>query len=166
MRYFLLVVLIAITPTSAIANDYGVLINVGQPGFYGQINLGNNYPRSQLIYSESFSVREARANIWQQHCHRNQTCTQSENFYNDVYVPNHNSDNRYILAQNSYYESNRQHYDGYQDRGYDSHRGYDDYGQERRRDNGQRKQGYDNNRGKYGKDRHGQKNRDRDRRRN
>ena len=150
MKYFLLVVLIIIFPTSVIASVYGVSNDIGQPGFYGQIQLGNDYPRLQLIYSEPVLIRKVRTDIGQQL---------------PIYLPYYNS-RHFIFAQNRYYESNRQYYDNYQDRRYDSHRHHDDQNRGMRHDNGQYEQGYDNNRGKYDKDRHGNKSRDRERSRN
>ena len=36
---------------SALAADVGVSVSVGQPGFYGQIDIGD-FPRPQVIYSQ------------------------------------------------------------------------------------------------------------------
>ena len=148
MRHFLLVVLIAIFPTSATANVNGVSNNIGQTGFYSQIKLGNDYPRLQLLYSKPVLIKEARLDLGQHLL--------------PIYLPNYDN-HRYIFAQNGYYESNRRYDDGYQDRRYDSHRNHDDHNQGMRRNNGNYKQGDDSNRGKYDKDRHGSKSRDRDR---
>ncbi len=160
MRYFLLAILLNIIPTSALANDFGLSINIGQPGFYGQINLGNNYPRPQLINPQPILIREVGRNEWEhqspvylhvppnhshnwhQHCHRYQACNQPvyfvrENWYNDVYVPHHSS---------------------YSNRRYDSHRDHDDhYYQERRHDRGKYKYGHDKHRGKHDKRHHDKK---------
>lgn len=157
MKYFLFAILITIIPTSVLASDFGVSINIGQPGFYGQINLGNNYPRPQLIYPQPVLVREARRHVWEhqspvylhvpshhssnwhQHCHRYEACNQSvyfvrENWYNDVYSPHHNSysNRRHNTGyQDRHYDSDH-HDDDYRERRRDSHRGHDDHYQERR----------------------------------
>ncbi len=148
MRYFLLVVLIAIFPISVTANVNGVSNKIGQTGFYGQIKLGNDYPRPQLLYSEPVLIREERMDLGKHLL--------------PIYLRYYNN-HRYIFAQSGYYESNRQYYDSYQDRRYDSHRNHDDHNQGMRRNNGNYKKGDDSNRGKYDKDRHGNKSRDRDR---
>ncbi len=51
-------VLIGICASPAIAGDVGVSIAVGQPGFFGQINIGN-YPQPQLIYRQPVVVQQA-----------------------------------------------------------------------------------------------------------
>ena len=189
MRYLLFAILITCFPTSILASDFGVSINIGQPGFYGQINLGNNYPRPRLIYPQPVQIREMRSPVWEhqsplylhvpshhsnnwhQHCHRYEACNQSvyfvrENWYNDVYSPHYNN------------YSNRRRNVGYQDRRYDSDHDYrerrhdnhyqerrydshDDHYQERRRDKKRHKYD-DDHRGKRDKGHNGRKNRDRD----
>ena len=192
MKNLLFAILIAFLPTSVLASDFGVSINIGQPGFYGQINLGNNYPRPQLINSQPVLIREARSNVWEhqspvylhvpshhssnwhQHCHRYEACNQSvyfvrENWYNDVYSPHYNN------------YSNRRHNVGYRDRNYDSDHHDHDY-RERRHDNHYQERRYDSHddhyqerrrdrkrhkydddhRGKHDKGHKGRKSRDRD----
>ena len=124
MRYFLLVASILIISIPVSANDLGVSISIGQPGFYGQINLGSHYPRPQLIYSNPVLITPPSVGIqqqpiylyvppghakkWSKHCYRYNACNQpvyfiQENWYNDVYVP-------YYHRQNNYpgrYDSNR-----------------------------------------------------------
>src|SRR5450759_2378287 len=38
------------------AADVGVSISVGQPGFYGQINIGN-FPQPQLVYPQTVVIQ-------------------------------------------------------------------------------------------------------------
>ncbi len=47
----MLVALLASLPAVAGAADVGVSINIGEPGFFGQINIGNA-PRPEVIYPE------------------------------------------------------------------------------------------------------------------
>jgi hypothetical protein len=42
----------------AFAGDVGVSISVGQPGFYGQINIGN-VPSPQLVYPQPVVIQPA-----------------------------------------------------------------------------------------------------------
>lgn len=186
MRNLLFAALIAIVPTSVLASDFGVSINIGQPGFYGQINLGNNYPRPQVIYPQPVLVREVRRHEWEhqspvylhvpashsrnwrQHCHRYQACNLPvyfvrENWYNDVYSPHYNE------------YSNRRHSVDYRERGHDSYGGHDDHYQEqhydshrdshykeKRRDKREHRYNKDDHRGKHDKGHNGKKHRDRD----
>ncbi|WP_297325438.1 hypothetical protein [Nitrosomonas sp.] len=145
MKYFLLAALISFAATPALANDLGISINIGQPGFYGQINLGNQYPRPQLIYpnpvlamSPAVAVQQqpiylyvppGHAKKWSKHCHRYNACNQpvyfiQENWYNDVYVPQYRSQSNY---SGDHYDSGRRH-DGDDDSRNHSQR----YGESRR----------------------------------
>jgi hypothetical protein len=53
--------LAALTAPAAHAGDVGVSISVGQPGFYGQIQLGGGYPPPSVIYSEPVVVQRVYA---------------------------------------------------------------------------------------------------------
>lgn len=89
------------------AADVGVSINIGQPGFYGRIDIGD-YPQPQLIYREPVLVQRApryvesapiylrvppgHAKNWSKHCHKYHACNQrvyfvQDRWYNDVYAP-------------------------------------------------------------------------------
>ncbi len=116
MKYFLLAAVFSITSASASANDLGVSISIGQPGFYGQINLGSHYPRPQLIYPNPILARPpaiaiqqqpiylhvppGHAKKWNKHCHRYNACNQpvyfiDGNWYDNVYLPHYHSQNNY-----------------------------------------------------------------------
>ena len=101
--------LIAITAfaSSAMAADIGVSIRVGDPGFYGQIDLGNVpqprliYERPVIIQAPPMAVRQqpiylvvppGHAKDWGKHCRHYNACGQSvyfvdNNWYSNVYVP-------------------------------------------------------------------------------
>lgn len=89
------------------AADVGVSISVGQPGFYGRIDIGDA-PRPRIYYPEPMlvehvtvmqdpiylHVRPGHARRWKDHCHEYQACDQrvyfvNDNWYNTVYVPHH-----------------------------------------------------------------------------
>ncbi|SFE89839.1 hypothetical protein [Nitrosomonas sp. Nm166] len=127
MGYFLLLAWLSIIAASASANDLGVSISIGQPGFYGQINLGSHYPRPQLIYPDPILARPAvvaiqqqpiylhvppgHAKKWNKHCYRYNACNQSVYFidgdwYNNVYLPHYHSQNNY---PDRHYNSARHH---------------------------------------------------------
>jgi hypothetical protein len=90
---------------SAPATDVGVSISLGQPGFYGQINLGNVAP-PQLLYPQPviiaprpvalppiyLRVPPGHAMHWEKHCYQYNACDRQvyfvqDRWYNDVYVP-------------------------------------------------------------------------------
>lgn len=87
------------------AADIGVSVSVGQPGFYGQINIGG-YPQPQLIYPQPMIIQPVPRNAaplylyvppghakhWNKHCYEYNACGRpvyfvQESWYNNVYVP-------------------------------------------------------------------------------
>jgi hypothetical protein len=85
----------------------GVSVNIGEPGFYGQINIGNA-PSPQLIYTQPVIVAPAPqfagappiylyvppgyAEHWSDHCGQYHACGRPvyfvrENWYRNTYVP-------------------------------------------------------------------------------
>ncbi|MBC7983055.1 MAG: hypothetical protein H7Y02_04285 [Candidatus Obscuribacterales bacterium] len=93
----------ALTP--ALAVDLGVSVSVGQPGFYGHIDIGD-YPRPRLVFAEPIVIHRVgvmpapmylhvppgHAKDWKKHCARYDACGRpvyfvQESWYNDVYVP-------------------------------------------------------------------------------
>ncbi len=108
MKYFLFAAAVAVATAPALASDVGVSINVGEPGFYGQINIGNA-PPPQLIYQQPIMIQRpvrvvgqpiylhvppGHAKHWGKHCRQYGACGRQvyfvqDNWYNDVYVPRH-----------------------------------------------------------------------------
>ncbi len=83
----------------------GVSINIGQPGYYGRIELGD-YPQPQLIYAEPRIIRRVQtvrspiylrvppghARNWGKHCSRYNACSRpvyfvDDGWYERTYVP-------------------------------------------------------------------------------
>lgn len=104
MKRLLLVIVVAASTAPAFA---GVSVEVGEPGFYGRIEIGN-FPRPPLIYERPVviervpvtMVREpiylhvppGHAKNWRKHCHRYNACGQRVYFvrndwYDTQYVP-------------------------------------------------------------------------------
>lgn len=107
MKYFLFTIMMILFAVTAQAADVGVSVSVGQPGFYGRIDIGN-YPRPELIYAQPVVIRPAPAGVvyqpvylhvppghekkWSKHCGKYNACGQPvyfvrDRWYNDVYVP-------------------------------------------------------------------------------
>lgn len=114
MKRVLFAMAASILSLSTMAADVGVSISVGQPGFYGRIDIGD-FPRPQLIYPKpvviappAVVVREpplylhvppGHAKNWRKYCGRYNACGRSvyfvqESWYNDVYVPRHRERHR------------------------------------------------------------------------
>ncbi|MEZ0246515.1 MAG: hypothetical protein ACAH09_07750 [Methylophilaceae bacterium] len=89
----------------ASAADVGVSVTIGQPGFYGRIDIGD-FPRPVLVYPEPIIVRPVgvayepiylhvppgQAKKWHSYCGQYNACGRpvyfvQDHWYNDVYVP-------------------------------------------------------------------------------
>jgi len=109
MKHVLIAAALAAAALPAFAANVGVSISVGQPGFYGQIDIGD-VPRPVLVYPQPVVVRPAlmrgareplylhvppgHAKNWRKHCHEYSACGQpvyfvEDRWYNDVYVPHY-----------------------------------------------------------------------------
>ncbi|WP_162042168.1 hypothetical protein [Undibacterium sp. YM2] len=124
------------------AQDVGVSMQFGQPGFYGRVDIGN-FPQPQVIYTEPRIVQRVNVvqqpmylvvppghrNKWEKHCYRYNACNRpvyfvQENWYNTQVVP------RY---RDGYYRDHDYRHDAYRrddyrrddyrkdDRRYDEH---------------------------------------------
>lgn len=102
------IALLASTITPAVAADVGVSVSIGQPGFYGRLDIGDYpYPQPYLIYNEPIIVHRApnvmyeplylrvppgHAKRWRYYCGRYDACGRpvyfvQDRWYNNVYVP-------------------------------------------------------------------------------
>jgi hypothetical protein len=109
MKRFVLASLLSAAAVSASAADVGVSISVGQPGFYGQIDIGN-VPRPVLIYPQPVVIQPVQvvqpaqpiylhvppghAKNWKKHCQKYNACSRpvyfvQDDWYNNVYVPHY-----------------------------------------------------------------------------
>jgi len=125
-------------PASA---DVGISIRVGEPGFYGQLDIGDRYyGRPPLIYSEPVVIERryrqptpiylvvppGHARHWQSYCGRYNACGRPVYFvrndwYRDVYAPRY----RERQARDWRYDRRDRH-DHYGDRRDDNHDRWDD----------------------------------------
>lgn len=90
---------------SALAGDLAVSVSIGQPGFYGQLDIGG-YPRPALIYSQPMLVEPmglvgppiylrvppGHAKHWNRHCYDYGACGRRvyfvrDDWYTRVYAP-------------------------------------------------------------------------------
>lgn len=106
-RILLALSALALVSAAAPAADVGVSISIGQPGFYGQIDIGD-FPRPTLIYPQPVVVQPVRPGVviaplylhvppghakdWKRYCGRYDACGRpvyfvQDSWYNDVYVP-------------------------------------------------------------------------------
>lgn len=109
MKHLLLAASLASAALQALAADVGVSVSVGQPGFYGRIDIGS-FPAPRVIYAEPVVIHRVRPGVvyepiylhvppghekhWHKHCHRYNACGRpvyfvEDRWYNEVYVVEH-----------------------------------------------------------------------------
>lgn len=114
MKHFLIAALIATATiaTPVLAADVGVSVSIGQPGFYGRLDIGG-YPQPQVIYRQPMVVQRAamhrqpiylrvppsHAKHWSKHCRKYNACGErvyfvKDNWYNREYVPRYQKQHR------------------------------------------------------------------------
>lgn len=116
MKRMLLAAALAVTVMApALAADVGVSVSIGQPGFYGRIDIGN-YPQPQVIYPQPVIMAPApyavvqrpiylrvppgHAKNWGKYCSRYAACGQpvyfvQDGWYQNVYAPHYREDHRH-----------------------------------------------------------------------
>ena len=104
-RIALLFALAAAAAAPAFAADVGVSISVGQPGFYGHIDVGD-FPAPALIYRQPVVIQQVpmggpplylrvppgHYKHWNKHCAEYDACGRQvyfvrDSWYNNVYAP-------------------------------------------------------------------------------
>ena len=105
MKRFLLSSLVACCAVPSWAADVGVSLSIGEPGYYGHIDIGD-YPRPALVYAEPVIVEHhvvtgppiylhvppGHARHWHKHCHEYGACARrvyfvDNDWYEHTYVP-------------------------------------------------------------------------------
>jgi hypothetical protein len=128
---------------AATAGNVGVSINVGEPGFYGQIDVGN-YPPPRVIYAQPVIVARPVHYVeqppiylrvpvgyhqhWERHCRAYNACGRRVFFVQDTWYAN-----EYAPRYRELHGRPRD-YRGYG--GHDDHRGGPGWHEERRGDRG------------------------------
>ncbi|HSP97275.1 MAG TPA: hypothetical protein VL049_08535 [Candidatus Dormibacteraeota bacterium] len=109
MKGFLCVAALAAIAVGALPASAGVSIQIGQPGFYGTLDIGG-FPQPQLIYPQPVVIQPVPAGVvaepiylhvppghaknWGKHCGHYNACGRPVYFvqnrwYDDVYVPHY-----------------------------------------------------------------------------
>ena len=109
MKRYVVSLLLAAATLPAFAADVGVSVTVGQPGFYGRIDVGSA-PPPVLIYPQPVVIQKVyvaqpppplylhvppgHAQKWSKHCHKYDACSRpvyfvKDDWYNNVYVPHY-----------------------------------------------------------------------------
>ncbi|MCE5263346.1 MAG: hypothetical protein LLG97_07410 [Deltaproteobacteria bacterium] len=109
MKEQLIALMILFGASAAQAADVGVSVSIGQPGFYGRIDIGD-VPRPEIIYRDPIVIAPPHRRMggepiylrvppghekkWSKHCAKYNACGRpvyfvKDRWYNDVYVPRH-----------------------------------------------------------------------------
>ncbi len=105
MKRFLFAAAFVAVAAPALAADVAMSISIGQPGFYGQIDIGG-YPPPRVLYRRPIMVEQVEivrspiylrvppghARNWRKHCSEYNACGErvyfvQNNWYNREYVP-------------------------------------------------------------------------------
>lgn len=108
--FFAVALMAAVIPAGAA--DIGISVNIGQPGFYGQIDIGD-YSQPQLVYRQPVMIRRGpvgrppvylnvppgHAKNWRKHCGRYNACGErvffvKNSWYDREYVPQYQNRHR------------------------------------------------------------------------
>lgn len=141
LKRFLIPSFLLFASGSALAADVGVSISVGQPGFYGRIDIGDYpYPQPRVIYNRPIIVHRqvdvyeplylrvppGHAKNWRRYCGRYDACGYPVYFVQDSWY--HND---YVPYYRERHGDNYRHYDegghdrGEHDRGHGNRNGHD-----------------------------------------
>jgi hypothetical protein len=91
----------------------GVSVSVGEPGFYGRLDIGD-FPRPQLVYAQPVIIERpvgvvyepvylrvpaSQSSEWRRYCRQYGACNRpvyfvQDRWYNDVYVPRYRERHR------------------------------------------------------------------------
>ena len=131
----------------AAAANVGVSVSIGEPGYYGQLDVGNARPR--LIYSQPVLIQHRYHNLapvylrvppghaknWKKYCDRYNACTRpvyfvQDDWYRNVYAP------RYRDTHGHPYDSrDNDHRDNRYGEKHDDHDRYDEHRDDHRDNN-------------------------------
>jgi len=112
MKRLLFAAALAAATVPALATDVGVSVSIGQPGFYGRLDVGG-YPQPQVIYRRPIVVERmpvdrppvylrvppGHAKHWRKHCREYNACGErvyfvKDNWYEREYVPRYQEHHR------------------------------------------------------------------------
>ncbi|MES2355845.1 MAG: hypothetical protein V4568_15875 [Pseudomonadota bacterium] len=105
MKRFLCLAALVVATTPAFAADVGVSVQIGDPGFYGRIDIGS-FPPPPVVYRQPVVIRHVEvvqepiylrvppghAKKWRKHCHKYNACGRpvyfvQDTWYQQEYVP-------------------------------------------------------------------------------
>ncbi|UMR28915.1 hypothetical protein MJ904_17610 [Massilia sp. MB5] len=137
--------LAAVSAVPAAAADVGVSINIGQPGFYGRIDIGN-MPPPPVLYAQPVIIQRpvrvireplylrvppGHAKHWSKHCGRYNACGRQvyfvrDDWYLNDYAPRYRNEHHHEYREERHYEPEHGHGNGHgHGKGHDKHDKHD-----------------------------------------
>ena len=134
--------LLALLSASASASDVAMSLSVGQPGFYGRLDIGG-YPPPAVVYSQPVIVERPVRYVemapiylrvppghmrdWSHHCHAYHACGQrvlfvQDRWYSNEYAPRYRDMHRGREWREERRERHERHEDAHHGRGHDGDR--------------------------------------------
>ncbi|WP_431479274.1 hypothetical protein [Massilia eburnea] len=123
--------------TSAIAQDVGVSVTVGQPGFFGRIDIGNTapppvlYPQPVIIQRPARIIAEplylrvppGHAKDWGKHCGKYNACGRNvyfvrDEWYTNEYAPRYREEHRGRRDRDDYDDDHGHGHGKHKDKGH------------------------------------------------
>jgi hypothetical protein len=111
MKRLLITAALAAASVPALAADVGVSINIGDPGYYGRLDIG--YPQPQVIHRRPIAVEQVprgrapvylrvppgHAKDWREHCGQYNACNERvyfvrDSWYQHEYAPRYRQHGR------------------------------------------------------------------------
>jgi hypothetical protein len=139
MKRLFLLLLTSFAFTQANAANVGVSVNIGEPGFYGQIDIGDYVPRPQVVYTQPVIIQHVpvyeratpiylhvppgHAKRWASYCGQYNACGRpvyfvKDSWYENEYVPRYREHHGHGDDDNDRHDD---HYDRHDDRGDHGH---------------------------------------------
>jgi len=147
MKYFLLAATLTVITAPVLAADVGVSISVGEPGFYGRIDIGDE-PQPEIIYRQPVIIERAPYPIsseplylhvppghekhWRKHCREYDACGRQvyfirDRWYNEVYSPRYRERREYRGERHDDERRDDEREHGHGRDHHDEGRGHDDH---------------------------------------
>ena len=112
MKHVIFAAVMAVVVTPSHAADVGISVSIGQPGFYGQIDIGG-FPPPRILYREPMIIERVavqrppvylhvppgHAKNWSKHCREYNACGErvyfvQDSWYQNEYVPRYQKQHR------------------------------------------------------------------------
>ena len=143
MKRLLFIAALTVFAAPSFAADVGVSVSIGQPGFYGQIDIGN-FPQPRVIYAQPVIVEHevitsapiylrvppGHRKHWSKHCGEYNACGRqvyfvSDTWYTNDYAPRYRHEHGGDHDDHDRHDDDHGHDHGDHDNGHGHGKGHD-----------------------------------------